>query len=111
MSGMDRHTGRRLDGWPHIRQSIVDLLTTRVGTRVQRRDYGSSAVDLIDRPTGRETVLDRFVAIATALDQWEPRVQLMGFELLSATVAGEAVVGVTVRELASGLSRRAEVTL
>lgn len=108
---MDRHTGRRLDGWPHVRQSIIDLLTTRVGTRVQRRDYGTSAVDLIDKPANRATVLDRFVAIAEALDRWEPRVQLVGFDLLRATVAGEAIIGVTVRDLATGISNPVEVPL
>lgn len=111
MSGMDRHIGRRLDGWPHVRQSIIDLLTTRVGTRVQRRDYGTAAVDLIDKPANRATVLDRFVAIAVALDSWEPRVQLTGFELLSATVAGQATIGVTVREISGGQARAVEVPL
>ncbi len=111
MTGLDRHTGQRLEGWPHVRQSIIDLLTTRVGTRVQRRAYGSSAVELIDRPANRQTVLDRFVAIAEALDVWEPRVQLTGFELLSATVAGEATIGVALRELASGTAQSVEVSL
>lgn len=108
---MDRHTGRRLEGWPHVRQSIIDILTTRPGSRVQRRDYGSAAVDLIDRPATQRTVLDRFVAIAEALDRWEPRVALQGFQLISANVAGDAVIGVTVRDLATGADRSLEVIL
>lgn len=97
MSGMDRQTGRSLDGWPHIRQSVTDLLTTRVGTRVHRRDYGTAAMDLIDRPASAETVLDRFVAIADALDRWEPRVALTGFRLLGATIDGAATIEVFLR--------------
>lgn len=98
MSGMDRHTGRSLSGWPHIRQSIIDLLSTRVGTRVHRRDYGSAATELIDRPSSAETVLDRFVAIATALDRWEPRVTLRGFRLIAAGADGNATIEIEVED-------------
>lgn len=111
MIGMDRHTGRRLEGWPHVRQSIIDILTTRRGSRVQRRDYGSSAMDLVDRPATQLTVLDRFVAIAEALDRWEPRVALVRFQLISAAVDGQATIGITVRELATGADQSLEVTL
>lgn len=111
MIGMDRHTGRRLDGWPHIRQSIIDILTTRPGSRVQRRDYGSAAVELVDRPATHLTVLDRFVAIAEGLDRWEPRVVLTGFRLIEATPAGAATIGVSVREIATGADRSLEVIL
>ncbi|MDO5631138.1 MAG: GPW/gp25 family protein [Paracoccus sp. (in: a-proteobacteria)] len=107
---MDRHTGRRLDGWPHIRQSIIDLLTTRIGTRVMRRDYGSEAPNLVDRPSSAETVLDRFVAIAEALDQWEPRVELTGFGLVSARADGQTVIGISLRDRSSGELRQVEVT-
>ena len=111
MTGMDRHTGRRIAGWPHARQSIIDLLTTRRGTRVQRREYGSDALDLIDRPASGATVLDRFVAIATAIDRWEPRVDLTGFRLIEATPGGQATIGVDLREMATGLPQSVEVTL
>lgn len=111
MTGMDRHTGRRIEGWPHVRQSIIDLLTTRCGTRVQRREYGADAPDLIDRPASRATVLDRFVAIATAIDRWEPRVDLTGFRLIEATPGGHAAIGVEVREVATGLAQSVEVAL
>lgn len=109
MTGMDRHTGRRLSGWPHIKQSIIDLLTTRVGTRVERRPYGSDAVALIDRPSSPETVLDRFVAIAEALDRWEPRVELTGFRLVQADAAGQSVIGIDLRERSTGIARDVEV--
>lgn len=109
MSGMDRHTGRSLSGWPHIRQSIIDLLSTRVGTRVHRRDYGSAAVELIDRPSSAETVLDRFVAIATALDRWESRVTLRGFRLISADADGNATIEIEVADR-TGNPLRLEVT-
>ena len=40
-SGMHRTTGAGLSGIEHLRQSIADILTTPLGTRLQRRTYGS----------------------------------------------------------------------
>ncbi|MCV6588938.1 MAG: hypothetical protein OIF57_07920 [Marinobacterium sp.] len=51
MQGMDSVTGKPLADMAHIRQSITNILTTPIGTRVMRRDYGSVLPDLIDRPT------------------------------------------------------------
>ncbi|KPN28874.1 baseplate wedge subunit [Halolamina pelagica] len=41
MPGVDRTNGQRLEGLAHIRQSVADILTTPLGSRVMRRDYGS----------------------------------------------------------------------
>ncbi|NBO96416.1 MAG: phage baseplate protein, partial [Betaproteobacteria bacterium] len=41
MLGINAQTGQPLAGIDHLRQSIRDILTTRIGTRVMRRDYGS----------------------------------------------------------------------
>lgn len=49
MLGMDRNTGKLLSGTDHIRQSIVDILTTPLGTRVMLPEYGSKLFDLVDR--------------------------------------------------------------
>lgn len=38
---MNAHTGGAIDRLAHIRQSIADILTTRIGSRVMRREYGS----------------------------------------------------------------------
>ncbi|WP_444453119.1 GPW/gp25 family protein [Rhodobacter capsulatus] len=110
MIGMDRQTGRKISGSDHIRQSVADLLSTRVGTRVMRRDYGSEAVDLIDQPGNGEAVLRRYVAIAEALDRFEPRVTLRGFTLTSMAADGGAVIGVNLAEVATGREYSVEVT-
>ena len=111
MAGMDRHTGRRLEGWDHIRQSLGVLFTTRIGTRVERRSYGSSAPELQDRPANSETVLDHFVAIAQAIDDFEPRVTLQGFRIIDANEDGRATIEVHVTEVGSTVDRSLEVTL
>ncbi|MCB5201719.1 GPW/gp25 family protein [Neorhizobium sp. T786] len=73
---MNAATGKPLDGIDHLRQSIVDILSTRKGTRVMRRDYGSDVPNLVDRPVNDELPVDIYVAVAEALAAWEPRLVL-----------------------------------
>ncbi|MCZ2158875.1 GPW/gp25 family protein [Bartonella sp. 220] len=74
--GMDRSTGKPLTGIAHLRQSILDILSTRIGTRVMRRDYGSRVADIIDAPVNDAFAVTLYAAIAEALDKWEPRFKL-----------------------------------
>ena len=76
MKGMNANTGRALEGEAHLRQSIADILTTPIGTRVARRDYGSLLSELIDQPFNPSTRLRLSSAVAQALARWEPRVRL-----------------------------------
>ena len=75
MTGMDRDTGAALSGVEHLRQSIADILTTPVGTRVLRREYGSRLYDLVDRPMNEETRVLIISEVAQALGRWEPRLR------------------------------------
>lgn len=88
MIGMSRETGTALDGNAHLAQSIGDILSTPVGSRVMRRDYGSDLPDLIDRPLNGETLIDVYAATAGALARWEPRLRLTRVSLADA-VAGQ----------------------
>ncbi|MCY1363452.1 Lysozyme [compost metagenome] len=76
MPGMNATTGRALDALAHLRQSIADILTTPIGSRVMRREYGSQIPDLIDQPTNGDTVVRLYAATAMALMRWEPRLRL-----------------------------------
>ena len=76
MNGMHRETGQSLSGIDHLRQSIVDILTTPIGTRVMRLDYGSRLYERVDMPINRFTVVELYAAVAEALLRWEPRLQL-----------------------------------
>ena len=78
---MNRDTGRALDESDHIRQSIRDILTTPIGSRVMRRDYGSLVPDLIDQPTNPANRLRLMAATVMAIIRWEPRVQVTGATL------------------------------
>jgi phage baseplate assembly protein W len=76
MIGMSAQTGRALSGIDHLRQSITDILTTPIGTRIMRRSYGSKLFELVDAPMNRETLLNLYAATAEALEAWEPRFKL-----------------------------------
>jgi uncharacterized protein len=60
----------------HIRQSIRDILTTPLGSRVMRRDYGSLLPELIDQPGNAVGVLRLRAATVAAIARWEPRVRI-----------------------------------
>jgi uncharacterized protein len=90
MNGTNASNGKPLTGIAHLRQSITDILTTPLGSRVMRRDYGSRLPDLIDAPLNGETIMELYAATAEALQAWEPR-----FQLAQVTVTGAAVGSVT----------------
>lgn len=77
-------TGAALDGWASVQQSIATILATRLETRVFRRDFGSDLATLIDAPMTDETILALYVAVAEAIDRWEPRFELTQVSILPA---------------------------
>ncbi|MFM9745331.1 GPW/gp25 family protein, partial [Streptomyces brasiliscabiei] len=60
----------------HLRQSVLNILTTPLGSRVYRREYGSRLFDLIDQPTNEAWAVEVYAATAEALARWEPRIRL-----------------------------------
>lgn len=76
MIGMNRETGKPLDSIAHLKQSITDILTTPLGSRVMRRDYGSKIFELLDAPLNSSTTVDIAAATIEAINQWEPRFQI-----------------------------------
>ena len=83
MRGLSTTTGKVLDGIAHLRQSIGDILSTPIGSRVMRRDYGSRLFELVDAPFNASTRVQIFAAAAEALFLWEPRITLDQIELIS----------------------------
>lgn len=79
--GMSRSHGTLMTPSEHLRQSVVDILTTPLGSRLMRRSYGSLLPMLIDEPLNLATKLKLMSAIATALVQWEPRLKIRQVQL------------------------------
>jgi hypothetical protein len=93
--GLNRSTGKRLDGWEHVSQSIGDILSTPLGSRVMRRDYGSELYELIDRPINAGTVARAARAVADAIAKWEPRFEGTKVEIDEASAEGRLGLAVT----------------
>jgi phage baseplate assembly protein W len=70
---MCRDTGKLLGELAHLKQSIVDILTTPVGSRIMRRDYGSRLFELVDMPINDLLKVKIYSESAEALGRWEPR--------------------------------------
>ncbi|MDD3676888.1 GPW/gp25 family protein [Thauera propionica] len=81
---MNAHTGQPLSGLDHLRQSIIDILSTPLNTRVMRRDYGSRLPELIDQPITPRLAMELYAATAEALVRWEPRFKLSRVRLTDA---------------------------
>lgn len=88
MIGINRNSGTALTGNAHLAQSIGDILTTPIGTRVMRRDYGSMLFDLIDQPLNAITRALVFAATALALKAWEPRIRITRIALSNGDAEG-----------------------
>jgi len=92
MIGMNRQTGAALSGDDHLAQSIADILTTPLGTRPMRRDYGSLLFELIDRPMNPATLLLLVQATVIALARWEPRIAIRQALFSGTFAAGSAAL-------------------
>lgn len=89
---MNRITGAAITELDHIKQSIGDILGTRIGTRLARREYGSQVPDLIDQPFHGATTLRIYAATAMALMRWEPRIRLTRVQLQRGAEASAGVL-------------------
>lgn len=89
---MNRITGAAITELDHIKQSIGDILGTRIGTRIARREYGSQVPDLIDQPFHGATTLRLYAATAMALMRWEPRIRLTRVQLQRSAEASSGVL-------------------
>jgi hypothetical protein len=95
MIGMSKINGAALEGNAHIAQSIADILSTPIGSRVHRRDYGSLLFDLIDRPLNAATVGLLQAATALAIARWEPRLRLRKVKISGNFAGGNLIAEIS----------------
>ncbi len=89
---MNRETGAAISDLDHIGQSITDILTTRIGTRIMRREYGSLLPELVDHPFNDATRLRIYAGTVMALMRWETRISLNRVQFLGANLQGQSVL-------------------
>jgi phage baseplate assembly protein W len=99
MNGMNASTGAALDGEAHLAQSITDILTTPIGSRVMRRDYGSLLFALIDAPFNAVTRLQFIAATAGALGRWEPRLRVSRVNVTQGDAPGAVTIDLDAERL------------
>lgn len=83
MIGLDRRTGQLLSGKAHLRQSIEVILTTPVGSRRMRPEFGSNLRRYIDLPVTEGWKSAVQAEVARALGRWEPRLKLERVRVVS----------------------------
>lgn len=88
MAGMDRNTGRWTSGWQHTSQSLADVMSTPLETRVLRRMYGAADDTLQDKPQNKKIITKAVMAVAVPVARWEPRVELAHVSIAAASVTG-----------------------
>lgn len=95
MNGMDATTGKPLAGDAHLAQSVVDILTTPIGSRVMRRTYGSLIPSMIDAPINAATPMLIRAATVLAIRAWEPRLSIARVRLFGAPVRGRLTIQIS----------------
>lgn len=70
--GVDRRTGKAIAGVDHLRQSIEDLITTRVGSRVMRPEYGSYLPGMVDLGVTPGLASAYQAEVSRAIQRWYP---------------------------------------
>ena len=86
--GINAETGGTVSGWAHVEQSLRDIFFTRFGERIMREWYGSFVPDLLGRNITPDEVTPFFAALASAIEQWEPRFRVTQLTPVAVTRAG-----------------------
>ena len=74
---MNINDGKDISEINHLKQSISNILTTPIGSRTMRRDYGSNLFNKIDHPVNGELIAEIYLDIVESLFIWEPRLNLI----------------------------------
>lgn len=107
---MSVKTGRRLAYSAHISQSITDILTTPIGSRLMRRGYGSFIPQLIDQPMTAANILRLQAATAQAIMKHEPRTRLRR-AVLAFDASGRAVLQIERQDRGQASTRRQSISI
>jgi uncharacterized protein len=65
-----------------IEQAIILILSTPVGTRVMRPNFGSRLHELVFAPCNSQTMAQARRYVEDALGMWEPRIQVKDVEVV-----------------------------
>ena len=101
MQGMNINTGRSIEDMEHLRQSITNILSTPIGSRIMRRDYGSRLFKRLDAPLTGELLAEIYADVVEALFSYEPRFEVTNVSVVSMD-QGHLILDVTGKYLVTG---------
>ncbi|AKR58016.1 hypothetical protein GCM10011321_31480 [Youhaiella tibetensis] len=73
MTGIDRHTGARIDNYASALQAVEVAFSTSIGERVMRRHFGAGLIELLGRAMTPRLFAAWKILMAVGIDLWEPR--------------------------------------
>ena len=98
---MNINTGRTISDMEHLRQSITNILSTPIGSRIMRRDYGSRLFKRLDAPLTGELLAEIYADVVEALFSYEPRFEVTNVSVVSMD-QGHLILDVTGKYLITG---------
>ena len=98
---MNINTGRSIEDMEHLRQSITNILSTPIGSRIMRRDYGSRLFKRLDAPLTGELLAEIYADVVEALFSYEPRFEVTNVSVVSMD-QGHLILDVTGKYLVTG---------
>lgn len=104
MRGMDRDTGKLIEGRDHIVQSIKIILSTPINTRVMRPEFGSAVPNLISAPMTDANRLRLYAAATEAINTWEPRIEITNISVIDQSADGDIYIRIEGRYAAEDFS-------
>ena len=87
-NGMNRFTGKLLQQWPHVEQSMELIFATPYHERVLRRWVGSFVPMLLGENFIERIVMRFYWAIVTGIDLWEPNYRIRRIYFMGDALAG-----------------------
>jgi uncharacterized protein len=89
-NGVNRSTGKVLQGWEHVEQSMFVIFQTPFHERILRRWVGSYVPYILGETYVARIVTRFFWAIAVSIDLWEPNYRIKQVHYMGEALAGWA---------------------
>ncbi len=88
MAGVDAVTGKPLEGFEHVQQSLGKIFSTAQGERVAREWFGNPGLRLLGENQTEETIMLWFNILWMLVELFEPRYRITSFEVEDLTREG-----------------------
>lgn len=83
MAGINAETGKAIDGFDEVQQSIEVILTTPQGTRVMREWFGNPGLKLLGENMTQDTIMKWWSITYALIELYEPRFEITQFDVES----------------------------